>query len=71
MLYLKYSKGEMNKMALTEKALEMQRYPEGTRETIIEIKRSKGIETWYRVKYNGLYYTQRWLNGECIGIFED
>lgn len=61
----------MNKMTLTEKALEMQRYSEGTRETIIEIKRSRGIETWYRVKYNGMHYVQRWLNGECIGIFED
>lgn len=58
-------------MTLTEKALEMQTYSENTRETIIEIKRSRGIETWYRVKQNGLYYVQRWLNGKCIGIFED
>lgn len=53
---------------LTKTALEMQRYSEGTRRTVMEIITRKSIETVYEVKFEGNKYIQHWRNGECFKI---
>ena len=53
---------------LTKTALEMQRYSEGTRRTVMEIITRKSIETVYEVRFEGNKYIQHWRNGECFKI---
>lgn len=59
----------MTRTALTELALKMQEYSEATKQKTREMIAGKSVMTWYRVKYDGLYYIQHWYNGECLSIW--